>query len=106
MLRVDNWKLCYGHGEPPELELYDLQADPGEFHNLAGDERFRHIEDSLMGRLFEIWDPEEVRREVIASQEARVIISQVVGRGGPTGGELSGWAFDPNISEHGSNWVR
>ena len=29
MVRQGSWKLCYGHADPPELELYDLDVDPG-----------------------------------------------------------------------------
>ena len=32
MIRSDQWKLSYGHGYPPELELYNLDTDPGRIH--------------------------------------------------------------------------
>ena len=36
---------------PPEYELYDLENDPFEFHNLAGDPSVRNIMEELKGQL-------------------------------------------------------
>ena len=32
---------------PPEFELYDLEADPGEIHNLAGQKKYADVERRL-----------------------------------------------------------
>jgi len=39
--------------DPPELELYDLQADPVEFHNLADDEEYGEIRERLSKALLQ-----------------------------------------------------
>lgn len=99
MLRLGNWKLCFGYGDPPELELYDLKNDPGEFNNLIGNNKYHTIENRLTERLLQIWDPNAVHRNVVASQEARVLIGEVTGAGKSSSGELgelAGWTFDPN----------
>jgi len=80
MVREGDWKLCYSHGEPPEFELYDLHADPGEFTNLAGDPDHRAVRERLLARILEEWgDPEGLTREIVSSQEARLLIRNVMG---------------------------
>jgi choline-sulfatase len=74
MIRRGPWKLCYGHGEPPELELYNLESDPGEFDNLAGRPEHREVQERLLSRLNQLWDAEKVTQEVLSSQEERYLI--------------------------------
>lgn len=84
MVRRGNWKLCYSHGEPVELELYNLDEDPGEFTNLADESRYREIQDNLLARIMELWgDPDRLTREVVLAQEARQMIRQVAGEDAP-----------------------
>ena len=84
MLRRGNWKLSYSHGTPVELELYNLDEDPGEFTNLADDPRYREIQDGLLARIMELWeDPERLTREVAEAQETRLLIRQVAGDNAP-----------------------
>ena len=80
MLRRGRWKLCYSHGEPPELELYDLETDPGEFTNLAYHPDHRGAQDELVTRIMALWgDPDKLTRQVVSSQEARALIRGVLG---------------------------
>jgi len=44
-------KVYDRYHEPPAVELYDLQSDPYEFNNLAGQEQYKDIEERLMGQL-------------------------------------------------------
>ena len=82
MLRQGRWKLCYSHGRPPELELYDLEMDPGEFNNLAGDPAYRVEQQRLTARVMELWgDPDRLETRVRNSQRSRLVIRQVVGEG-------------------------
>jgi len=51
VITPEGWKLNYrGNGEH---ELYDLNDDPGETQNLAGDDSHTDVIDDLIGRLFE-----------------------------------------------------
>lgn len=43
--------LAAGGAKRPEFELYDLQADPGEMHNLAGKPEVAEIQNQLKTRL-------------------------------------------------------
>ena len=80
MVRQGRWKLCYSHGDPPALELYDLASDPGEFANLAGQFGYRDIQDRLFTRIMGLWrDPEQITGEVMLNQEERFRMRQVFG---------------------------
>ncbi len=82
MVRSGKWKICYGHGDPPEIELYDLDADPGEFANLAGHPDVAEIQQKLTTRLLEIWgDPDELTRRILQSQDEREVIRKIAGPG-------------------------
>ena len=72
MLRQGQYKLVYSHNDP--LELYDLENDPGEFHNLAGDERYRAIVDQLCDSLLLRWNPVDLNQKIRQSQKARRLI--------------------------------
>ena len=73
MLKRDNLKLNYYHGEDPEL--FDLAADPAETRNLATDpaheETVRAMRDELLSR----WNPEQIEVRVHESQTRRHYLS-------------------------------
>jgi len=77
MVRQGRWKLVYTHGDPPELELYDLKSDPGEFNNVAEEARYHDVQARLLARILEHWDPEKITAEVLVSQEERQIIRRL-----------------------------
>lgn len=56
-VRTDRYKLIHYYEEPQEFELYDLQEDPGELHNLYGDARHASLVKDLRNRI------EELRKE-------------------------------------------
>ena len=54
-IRTDRYKLIqYWEEEPMQYELYDLQTDPGERHNLYGDPRYARLTNQLMDRMYEL----------------------------------------------------
>ena len=80
MIREGNWKLCYSHGDPPDIELYNLDTDPGEFDNLAPDAEYDSVRERLMSKVTEVWgDPDELDRRIKDSQRSRLIIRDVLG---------------------------
>jgi arylsulfatase A-like enzyme len=53
-VRTDRYKLIHYFLPPQEFELYDLQEDPGELHNLYGDPRYAKLTADLMNRIDEL----------------------------------------------------
>ena len=79
MLRRGRFKLNYSWGEPPEL--YDIEADPGEFRNLAGDADYAGIVATLQADLLAEWDPAALDRQVRSSQRQQQYIEARFGAG-------------------------
>jgi len=73
MLRRGRYKLVYSLDDPPEL--YDLEADSGEFHDLGADPAHHTVREELRARLLEHWDPVALERQVRQSQRERLLIA-------------------------------
>lgn len=70
MIRRDQFKLVYFVGMAPEL--FDLENDPEETRNLAGDPAYADVLARLEAELRAICDPEDVDRRARADQQARI----------------------------------
>ena len=80
MVREGNWKLCYSHAESPDIELYNLEADPGEFDNLAADPEYDSVRRRLTSRIMDVWgNPDELDHRIRDSQRSRLMIRDVLG---------------------------
>ena len=79
MLRQGNWKLCLSGGSDPEPELYDLEQDPRELRNRAGDPAAAAMEARLRAALLARWDWRRIDREVRRSQQRRQLIRAAAG---------------------------
>jgi arylsulfatase A-like enzyme len=53
-VRTERYKLIHYYEVPEEFELYDLQEDPGELHNLYGDARYASLAKELYQRIREL----------------------------------------------------
>ncbi len=53
-VRTDRYKFIHYYLPPEEFELYDLQNDPGERHNLYGDPSFAELTRTLQHRLTQL----------------------------------------------------
>jgi arylsulfatase A-like enzyme len=56
MIRTRRYKYNFNHGTMHEL--YDLEADPGEYVNLINDPGMKEIADDLRDQLIAWYDPE------------------------------------------------
>jgi acyl-CoA synthetase (AMP-forming)/AMP-acid ligase II len=72
MLRRGRYKLIYSLGDVPQL--YDVQTDPNEFHDLAGDAAYQSILADLQAQLLSHWDPVDLEQRVRRSQKERLLI--------------------------------
>jgi choline-sulfatase len=61
MVRSGPWKLCHYHGYRPQL--FNLEDDPDEVHDLAQAPRYASVRDELTARVLDGWDAEEITRE-------------------------------------------
>ena len=50
-VRTERYKFIHYYLSPEEFELYDLEADPGELHNLYGDARHASLLRDMQERL-------------------------------------------------------
>jgi choline-sulfatase len=92
MVRRGTWKYVHIHGL--ESQLFDLEADPGEWHSLAGRSESKAIEDELRAALLTRFDPDAVERDVRRSLGARRVIRDATARTGRQWGYCS--PLDPN----------
>ena len=84
MIRKGYFKLCYSHGgslgEPSDVELYDLNSDPGEFKNLGDQAEYEDKKQELLSKILERWEnPETLDRKIRTSQKNRLLIRDVLG---------------------------
>jgi choline-sulfatase len=76
MLRYGRWKYCHYVAYPPQL--FDLDADPEETTDLAGDPRYRAEVAEGERRLRAVLDPEEV--DARAKRRQRELLDSYGGR--------------------------
>lgn len=72
MIRSGRWKYIYYHGFP--AQLFDLETDPDEMTNLAGDPRHAETERALREKLLAEWDPEEIDAYIRARAAPKAIL--------------------------------
>ena len=84
MARQHNYKYNYIHGYA--AQLFDLEADPGEWHNLCGDPAHRAAEENLRIHILDHFDPDAMAAANLESLYRRRLISGV-------------------MTEHGHSWT-
>ena len=80
MIRQGDYKLCYSYASEPELELYNLKSDPGEYNDLSQNSSFKTVVGELTALLLAIWNhPNEMDSKIRESQQTRLLIRKVLG---------------------------
>ncbi len=85
MARRGRWKYVYVHGH--DEQLFDLDADPGEWRNVVADER--DVAQELRALILERFDPDAIAADGDASVRRRDLIRRANDRNGTR------WDYQP-----------
>ncbi|HJO05961.1 MAG TPA: sulfatase-like hydrolase/transferase [Chloroflexota bacterium] len=77
MLRRGRYKLNYYLDDPPEL--FDLETDPDELTDLAADPAHAGRVAEMTAAILDGWDAAAIKADIIAGQQARMLINQSMG---------------------------
>jgi len=80
----------YVHVLDCEPLLFDLGADPNETANIAGRTESASVQKELHDELMRGYDPQDLRRRIMHSQQERLLISRSLQKGA-----TRSWDFDP-----------
>ena len=97
MVRQGPYKYIYIHGHAPQL--FNLESDPGEWHNLAGHPDVAAYEAALKAIIFERFDPDAIAADVTESVRRREIIKEAMIRAD------THWDYEPRFDAT-SHYVR
>lgn len=89
MIRRGRYKYIFTSSDPEQL--YDVEADPNELNNLAGQAAYEPVRQAFHEEMTASWDPEAVHREVAASQRRRQLVDRALRRG-----KFTPWDFQPH----------
>jgi choline-sulfatase len=76
MLRRGQYKYIYIHGH--DAQLFDVDNDAGEWHNLAGQPEYRDLESELRARILSQFDPNQIAADVADSAARRLLIGKTM----------------------------
>ena len=82
MIRRGRYK--YIHSDPDPVQLYDLESDPNELNNLAGNKELEDLERRFADEINSRWDSQALRKEVILDQKRRRKVFESLSKGGHT----------------------
>lgn len=91
MVRRDRFKYIHVHGH--DEQLFDVEADPGEWHNLIDAPEYQTIRADLKTILLQQFDPDEIDTEVQMSTNRRQLVREAMNRTGTSWDVVP--SFDP-----------
>ena len=98
MIRRGRYKFIYSPPDPEQL--YDLEADPHELHNLAGLPEYAAIQQSFHDEMSRRWDVSALNEEVLASQRRRRLVDSAL-----MSGRMTPWDYQP-ITDASAQYMR
>jgi choline-sulfatase len=90
LLMVRRGRYKYIYSEPDPEQLYDVEGDPNELNNLAGQSEYEAVRHAFHTEVMRRWDMKGLYQEVIASQRRRRFIDQAL-----RSGRYTAWDFQP-----------
>lgn len=98
MVRKAKYKYIYVHGF--DAMLFDLETDPRELNNLAGQPEVAQIEASLRSEIMNRFDPDSIAADVDKAQKERLLLRDAM-----RAGRRTHWDFQP-FFDATQNWSR
>ena len=89
MIRRGRHKYIHCDTDPPQL--YDVETDPLERTNLAGDDRMADLAGGFRDEVTKRWDSDAIRQRVLESQRARRVLHRAM-----SSDELISWDHAPH----------
>jgi choline-sulfatase len=76
MIRYRQYKLIYHHDRQYPVQLFDLQNDPQEQHDLGRDEAYAEVRERLLSKLLEGWDAAGLQARLIGKLPDKKYLQQ------------------------------
>ncbi len=94
MIRADEWKLIYYHGQPPQL--FNLNDDPDEHIDRSHDPSCQAVLAELTAKLLADWDPDWVKTKMAEKKADVAIMKAWAGNVKPA--DLYRWPLKPEMN--------
>jgi choline-sulfatase len=88
MIRRGRYKYIYS--EPDPEQIFDLEDDPNELHNLADRQEFQELCQVFHAEFLQHWDKEALHKQVVDSQHRRRLVYRAL-----RSGRHTPWDFQP-----------
>jgi choline-sulfatase len=92
LLMVRDGRYKYIYSPPDPEQLYDLESDPHELHNLAGQPEYKQVRQSFYEQTTARWDISRLHQQVLASQRRRRLLDAALRHG-----LYTAWDFQPAV---------
>ena len=71
MIRMNNWKLIFYNGY--QSELYNLETDPFEQHDLSHKDKYLNIKNKLEKLVLSNWHPDQISKRMRILKQEQII---------------------------------